>query len=58
MIFRDAVGSRRIVRGPIDRSEPALTRDTSLQLRTDLVSGAFLQRIGATGTEQNHRQQG
>lgn len=55
MILRDGVLSSRIIRRPLDRTNPALTSDTALQLGANFISGSFLERIGASRHEQKNR---
>ena len=48
MTLRDAMFGGGIVLGALDRSDPALTGDTALELGTDFLTSTFLHRIRTT----------
>jgi hypothetical protein len=55
MSLRDAVFSRGIIRGSINRAHCSLAGDAALKLSTDFLSAAMFEWIGATASDQRER---
>lgn len=55
MILRDPVLRGRIIFRALNRAQFTLAGDAAFKLRTDLIAGSFLKRVGATGHKQQNR---